>query len=147
MQCLIVIQTAYLTDEETDPERLSFWRKITGSQDYCLGCVSLSSTLLLLGADLGPGILYVGAGWLEETRPGRHYGCLMPHYCFCESLELRCSKCGGWFREFTVLLQVAAVPSRVWGWVFRLPPVLELYPWLQSVLFFPAGTHAHMQRR
>lgn len=45
-----------------------------------------------------------------------------------------------------MLLQVAAVPSKVWGWVFRLLPVLELYPWLQSVLFFPSGTHAHMQR-
>lgn len=72
-----MIQTAYLTDEEADPERLSFWPKITGSQDDCLGCVSLSSTLLLLGADLGPGVLYVGAGRLEETRPGKTLW--MPH--------------------------------------------------------------------
>ena len=54
----------------------------------------------------------------------------------------------GWLREFTVpgILQVAAVHRKVWGWVFRLPLVLELCPWLQSALFFPPGTHAHMQR-
>lgn len=62
MQLLTLVQTACLTDEETDPERLSLWPKVPGSQGYSLELITLSSTLLLLGAELGPGILCAGAG-------------------------------------------------------------------------------------